>query len=220
MDFEQGAIIAFAEEFPGIVVKGCHFHFTQSIWRKIQEIGLVTVYKEDKVVRTWLQKFKSLAFVPIDLVQTAFNFLVSIQPVSPHVEKFNLFYIYFRTTWLDGSRFPPSLWNHYETIGPRSNNHVEGYNFTLNNDIDSVHPNIFSLTNTLKEHEVLNMMNYIRLDHGVLNKAYRRPEDVKRDEVLFNLKTLFFYNSISLDHYLSYTGRLFSYDKNVTYQYP
>ena len=63
-------------------------------------------------------------------------------------------------------------------------------------------------------------MNYIRLDHGVLNKAYRRPEDVKRDEVLFNLKTLFFYNSISLDHYLSYTGRLFSYDKNVTYQYP
>ena len=32
------------------------------------------------------------------------------------------------------------------------------------------------------------MMNYIRLDHGVLNKAYRRPKDVKRDEVLFNLE--------------------------------
>ena len=37
MDFKQGAIMAFAEEFPGIVVKGCHFHFTQSIWRKIQD---------------------------------------------------------------------------------------------------------------------------------------------------------------------------------------
>ena len=56
------------------------------IWRKIQEIGLVTVYKEDKTIRNWLQKFKSLAFVPIDLVQTAFNFLISIEPVSPHIE--------------------------------------------------------------------------------------------------------------------------------------
>ena len=90
MDFEQGAIKSFAEEFPGIVVKGCYFHFTQSIWRKIQEIGLVTVYKEDKTIRNWLQKFKSLAFVPIDLVQTAFNFLISIEPISPHIEKFNL----------------------------------------------------------------------------------------------------------------------------------
>ena len=51
MDFEQGAIKKFAEEFPGIVVKGFHFHFTQSIWRHIQEIGLVIVYKEDKAIR-------------------------------------------------------------------------------------------------------------------------------------------------------------------------
>ena len=93
IDFEQGAIMAFAEEFPGIVVKGCHFHFTQSIWNKIQEIGLVTVYKEDKVFRTWLQKFKSLVFVPIDLVQKAFNFLVSLQAVSHHVD--NLIYFIF-----------------------------------------------------------------------------------------------------------------------------
>ena len=36
VDFEQGAIKAFREEFPGVEVKGCHFHFTQCIWRKIQ----------------------------------------------------------------------------------------------------------------------------------------------------------------------------------------
>ena len=84
MDYEQGAIKAFTEEFPDIVVKGCHFHFTQSIWRRIQELGLVTVYKEDQVVRAWLQKFKSLAFVTIDLVETAFNYLISLQPDSPH----------------------------------------------------------------------------------------------------------------------------------------
>ena len=83
-----------------------------------------------------------------------------------------------------------------------------------------VHPNIFRLIGTLKEHEVLNSMNYIRLIHGVLSKGYRRPKDVKRDEVLFNLKTLYFYNSLILHHYLSYTSRLFNYDKNVNYEYP
>ena len=111
---------------------------------------------------------------------------------------------------------PPALWNHYETIGPRTNNHLEGYNFNINNEIDSNHPNIFSLINTLKELEVLKSMDYVRLIHGVYTKSYRRPEDIKRDEVLFNLKTLLFYNSISLSSYLSFTGRLFGYDKNVT----
>ena len=118
-------------------------------------------------MRAWLEKFKSLAFVPIDLVETAFNNLITLQPDSTHSDKFHLFYTYFRTTWLEGAKFPPALWNHYETIGPRSKNHVEGHNFTLNNDIDSVHPNIFRLKGTLKEHEVLNSMNYIRLIHGI-----------------------------------------------------
>ena len=36
LDFEQGAIKAFKEEFPGVDFKGCNFHFTQCIWRKIQ----------------------------------------------------------------------------------------------------------------------------------------------------------------------------------------
>ena len=219
-DYEQGAISAFTEEFPNAQVKGCHFHFTQAIWRRIQELGLVTLYKENPEVRAWLGKFKSLAFVPLNLVENAFNYLISIQPHSPHVDKFNLFYNYIRTTWLDGSKFPPALWNHYETIGPRTNNHLEGYNFNINNEIDSNHPNIFSLINTLKELEVLKSMDYVRLIHGVYTKSYRRPEDIKRDEVLFNLKTLLFYNSISLSSYLSFTGRLFGYDKNVTYEYP
>ena len=60
VDFEEGAIRAFKEEFPGVQVKGCHFHFTQCIWRKIQELGLSVEY-------VWLEFFKTLAFIPINL---------------------------------------------------------------------------------------------------------------------------------------------------------
>ena len=104
-----------------------------------------------------------LAYVPIELIDRAINFLVSLKPNCPQTDKFVLFYNYFRSTWLEGLKFPPSFWNHYETIGPKSNNYVEGYNLNLNNDIDSVHPNIFGLIGTLKANEVLNSMNYIRL---------------------------------------------------------
>ena len=48
VDFEQGAINAFKEEFPDVEVKGCHFNFTQCIWGKIQDLGLSTIYKEIK----------------------------------------------------------------------------------------------------------------------------------------------------------------------------
>ena len=37
-DFEQSTMNAYEEEFPGIIIKGCHFHMTQSLWRKNQEL--------------------------------------------------------------------------------------------------------------------------------------------------------------------------------------
>ena len=46
-DFERSAMNAYEEVFPGITIKGCHFHMTQSLWRKIQELGLATEYKEN-----------------------------------------------------------------------------------------------------------------------------------------------------------------------------
>ena len=43
-DFERSAMNAYEEEFPGIKIKGCHFHMTQSLWRKVQELGMATEY--------------------------------------------------------------------------------------------------------------------------------------------------------------------------------
>ena len=40
VDFEQAAINAFYLNLPGTQVKGCFFHLTQNMWRKIQDSGL------------------------------------------------------------------------------------------------------------------------------------------------------------------------------------
>ena len=39
-DFEVAAMNAIRAELPAVRVNGCYFHFTQSLWRKIQELGL------------------------------------------------------------------------------------------------------------------------------------------------------------------------------------
>ena len=35
-DFESGLIEAVQNQFPGATHSGCHFHFTQAVWRKVQ----------------------------------------------------------------------------------------------------------------------------------------------------------------------------------------
>ena len=65
-DFERSAMNAYEEEFPGIIIKGCHFHMTQSLWRKIQELGLATEYKVNQDVRSWFDLFIGLAFLPLN----------------------------------------------------------------------------------------------------------------------------------------------------------
>ena len=212
-DFEIAVIESIKEEFPNAEIKGCHFHHTQCIWRKIQDLGLATVYKENRCVRHWLECFKSLSFIPLTLVEITFNLLVSKKPQSEHGDKFDLFVKYFRSTWF--TLFPPRLWNHHETIGPRTNNHVEGYNNKINLYIDCDHPNVFSLVNTLKQLESIISKNFIQRNNGAPSKTYRRPKDIKKDEAILYLKTLLHYNSISLENYLIYIAKLFSYDKSV-----
>lgn len=65
IDFEQAAKNAFEEVFPDVLVKGCLFHFTQALWRKIQALEMTTVYKNnDKVTSTKL----TLKSHPISMV--------------------------------------------------------------------------------------------------------------------------------------------------------
>ena len=131
----------------------------------------------------------------LSLLGYSFEFLIKSTPRVSQSNKLDLFTSYFRSTWFE--RFKPDLWNTYETTGPRSNNHLEGYNFKLIKFVDCIHPNIYSLVNSCK--------------------VYRRPIYVKKDEMLFNLKVMFFYKYISLETYLSFIAKLFKYDKTVEF---
>jgi len=44
MDFEAVQWKAVRRDFPDASIKGCCFHYSQAVWRKIQESGLQTAY--------------------------------------------------------------------------------------------------------------------------------------------------------------------------------
>lgn len=47
VDFERAIINAVSEMWTQTNISGCRFHLTQSWYRKIQEIGLSSVYKDE-----------------------------------------------------------------------------------------------------------------------------------------------------------------------------
>ena len=116
---------------------------TQSIWRKIQSLGLTNLHESNNDFRLFCGQIDVLAFLPLDEVSEAMAFLRESVPeeATPLVE-------YFDTTYVTGHlrprpqtpdlqlsfrrippTFPPAQWNVHEvTLADqlRTNNVSEG----------------------------------------------------------------------------------------------
>jgi hypothetical protein len=75
-DFELSLITAIETELLGIRVRGCYFHFGQSLWRKFSSLGLVSAFNRDDSrgsrLRKCVQKLLAIGFLPVLLVRQAF----------------------------------------------------------------------------------------------------------------------------------------------------
>lgn len=75
-DFEQAAIRCISGVFADHVShRGCVNHLTQNTWRKIQELGLVELYKNDEDVKLFCGMLDGLASLPVDEVSHGMGFL-------------------------------------------------------------------------------------------------------------------------------------------------
>ena len=73
-DFEQGAMNGARNVFVGIIVKGCFFHLSQNIWKKIQENGLAALYENDQEFSVLMKMMAAVVFVPeVDVPQAFYD---------------------------------------------------------------------------------------------------------------------------------------------------
>ena len=73
LDFEQGAIKAFRRAFPSAKIKGCFFHFTSAIFKKVVELGLKIEYSENNDFRFFVQILMCFPFLPMEEIDISFE---------------------------------------------------------------------------------------------------------------------------------------------------
>ena len=148
IDFEEAARQAIEETFPNITVKGCFFHFSQSIYRRVQAAGLQSKYQNEDEFSIKIRMIPALAFLPINNVVEAFETLEEVMPAEaqPILD-------YFEYTSIGRLRrrnrrapwFPISMWNMHERVIldlPRTNNSIEGWHNHIQANVAAHHPNM------------------------------------------------------------------------------
>lgn len=73
-DFELAILNACQEVFPYVAISACFYHLCESLYPKIQELGLQTAYNDeaDRTVKDFTNMIAALAFVPISDVEGYF----------------------------------------------------------------------------------------------------------------------------------------------------
>jgi len=131
-----------------------------------------------------------------------------------HITKIDQFVNYFNETYLLSSIFPIKLWNHYATTGPRTNNHVEGYNNKLKCFVGAAKPNIFKIVSIFKNEETNSDKKFRKATADPPSKppprdTYYADKDVK----LKIFKDLFANGGITLDTYWMNISALYEFKK-------
>ena len=99
-DWERGSRNAFKHVYPETRLYGCWFHYTQAIWKHIQQYGLASSYRDITDLKTFVRQIMAIPFLPSDLIHPTYSLLQI--PTIPEIEKLKLddFIKYFKRFWL------------------------------------------------------------------------------------------------------------------------
>lgn len=205
IDFERASRQAITSVFgPEVVIRCCFYHLTQSTWRKIQGLGLSTLYKENEEFRHFCAQLDGLAFLPLEEVKEGMDHLQDIasEDAAPLVDYFNQTYVsgVYRIRNNTNSdtikmrhvppAFPPATWNMHEATlegDPRTNNISEGFNNKLAHLVGTQHPSVWRLIECLRSEK--SRVDTVLLQDARGHKPYkrRRLHFQKLQERLMNL---------------------------------
>ncbi|XP_008189202.1 uncharacterized protein LOC103311386 [Acyrthosiphon pisum] len=163
VDFEKGAMNAITSEFPEAKLKGCFFHLSQCIWRKIQAAGLQKKYIDDVTFALQIRKLPSLAYVPENKVIESYEKLLDTKYFIENDELLSPILNYFDDTWI----------GHL----PRTNNAVEGWHNCFTSILNQCHPSIWKFILALKKEENTNKIKIEQYIAGECPPAKKKYQD-------------------------------------------
>ncbi|KAE9544242.1 hypothetical protein AGLY_001421 [Aphis glycines] len=193
LDFEISTIQSIKQIFPNAEIYGYNFHFNQSVWRKVKNIGLASNYKDDANIRLHVRMCSALAYIPFDDIDEGW---IIIMTNTPDNDKLQIFYDYFIEQWLENPIISRSVWYCYQRRH-RINNIVEGWNSKLNKILNKPQPTFNDLYHCLKKEAENSDLLY--------ECSYLKMEDKRRKKT-----------HIQLDQRIKKTLVEYGVDKNLT----
>ncbi|XP_022160602.1 uncharacterized protein LOC111026774 [Myzus persicae] len=109
VDFERAAIAAIRTIFPNTTIRGCWFHSSQAVWRKVANIGLIEICSNHRGAYDTVHMLMALPLLPTNSIAEGFETVraYNIENVQSLISNnndynFTLLFEYYRSTWLAG----------------------------------------------------------------------------------------------------------------------
>ncbi|XP_048750365.2 uncharacterized protein LOC125662230 [Ostrea edulis] len=132
VDFESAMWRAIQDRFPWAVIQGCVFHWTQALYRKVQELGLQRAYNEKGDVHRFVRQVMALPFLPPEHIEPVFHQLDQ----RVRTDTMDEFMGYVWRQWFNNSIFHVKNWSVF-MASVRTNNDLEGWHNRINSRMNS-----------------------------------------------------------------------------------
>nr|CAD2168280.1 unnamed protein product [Meloidogyne enterolobii] len=195
IDFEKSVENVIRALIPQTHVAGCWFHFNQSIWQSIQNLGLNTRFDQEPEYALALKKFSVLALCDVQNVFQRFehladHFLQQFGDTEAHQDFIENIENMFIGRPRRSPLFPIEMWNSKyitEFQLPSTKNSVEFWHRNLQNIWSSLRQNFFRfLVRILNENEKVDVL-CSKLDAGEEVSVYSKVEYKQANQRLLEI---------------------------------
>lgn len=157
--------------FPASRLHGCFFHWSQAVWRRIQETHLQLDYRHNPAIKYLIRLLLGLPFLPVRYIRPTFELLRNSARTGELIALFH----YVFDTWLAGDLWQARDWCVFG-LEVRTNNDVEGFHHRLNNRAQHNNLPFYSLVKLLFQESQLVQMykNFIAANNFPKYRNRRR----------------------------------------------
>jgi hypothetical protein len=162
LDFEIASIKSVIKNFVVVNVTGCFFHFSQSLWRRVQTSGMTSSYLTNKNFNLNFKMIVAIAFVVSSKIVKEFEKLLNYF-LQTNTDEFLInFMFWFEKTYVKSNMYKYSdekenvvfVWSVYNNViqqKPKTSNSLEGWHRSLNSRISKKNPGFCELFQELQQ---------------------------------------------------------------------